>query len=186
MNLATAVSAERGQRRWHQVTGCQRSSGDPRENRANRPGPGFARTMGVGASMGVHGLGSAIVRLASNACAVLYLGAVVVACGGKYEDPGSQMPGTEGPAPSASGSSGSSSGSGTGSLPMHPLGTCVPGFDRNSNPARTCPWITEKGVCFSSLDGACACICPTSGSSVCSGSFAPGPSGTTTVYCDGP
>jgi len=108
-------------------------------------------------------------------------------CGGKYELPDHQN--TEGgdPAPSSGGSAGSSAGgaSGTkGSLPTHDLGTCVPGFAQTSEPSRPCPWITEHGECFDSFDAACACICPRSGSSLCSGAFSPNARGMTTVYCD--
>ena len=113
--------------------------------------------------------------------------ALLAGCGGKYELPDRQN--TEGgdPAPSTGGSAGSSAGGTSGnkgSLPMHELGMCVPGFAHTSDPARSCPWITEHGECFDSFDAACACICPRSGSSLCSGAFAPNASGMTTVYCD--
>jgi hypothetical protein len=115
--------------------------------------------------------------------------AVLGGCGGKYELPDRQS--TEGgdPAPTGTGSAGSSAGgagaSGSkGSLPMHQLGMCVPGFEQTSDPSRPCPWITEHGECFDSFDAACACVCPRSGSSLCSGAFSPNARGMTTVYCD--
>ncbi|HWZ93554.1 MAG TPA: hypothetical protein VNW92_32060 [Polyangiaceae bacterium] len=109
----------------------------------------------------------------------------LAACGGRVEEPG------EGGGPAASGGAAGTGTAGTGNapgstmkLPTHPLGQCVPGFDRSSNPNRSCPWVSQAGQCFDSVDAACACICPTTGNSVCSSNFASGPGATTTVYCD--
>jgi hypothetical protein len=124
------------------------------------------------------------VRALRGACAWLALAVCSTACGGKYEEPdGGQTSTTGDPAPASTDSSSSSSNP-PGSLPTHPLGTCVTGFDRSSNPNRACPWVTQKGECFSSFDAACNCLCPTNGMSVCSGGFSPGSNGATTVYCD--
>ena len=125
---------------------------------------------------------SSVKRVAAGTGTALLL-VSAAACGGRYEDPSSQKPGPADPAPSTSGSSSSQAGS-PDSLPTHPLGVCVPGFDRSKDPSRPCQWVTEKGECFGSFDAACACLCPTSGKSLCSGSFSPNVSGATTVYCD--
>ncbi|HEY4105337.1 MAG TPA: hypothetical protein VGM44_15675 [Polyangiaceae bacterium] len=109
---------------------------------------------------------------------VLAVGSIL-GCGGRVEEPGTEKQPVDGG--SATASSGSS---GSGSLPAHPLGQCVHGFERASEPTRSCEWITQAGECFDSFDAACACICPSSGHSVCSAAFSPGPNGATTVYCD--
>ncbi|HTA89963.1 MAG TPA: hypothetical protein VK745_10320 [Polyangiaceae bacterium] len=123
-------------------------------------------------------------RISPGAIAVLVLSGWIAACGGKY-DPGNQKSGTGDPGSNTGGSSsGTSTGTSTGSLPMHTLGDCVPGFDRSSNPSRPCAWVTEKGECFDTDDAACACICPTSGASICSSSLSPNQNGAIMVYCD--
>ncbi|HEX3773545.1 MAG TPA: hypothetical protein VHV51_03720 [Polyangiaceae bacterium] len=76
---------------------------------------------------------------------VLVVFAIVglLGCGGRYEEPGTQKQPTGDPS-SMSDSSGNtsastSSGSGaSGSLPTHPLGQCVPGFEHASDPGRAC------------------------------------------------
>ena len=127
---------------------------------------------------------SRVQRRAGTALSFCALGlaAWVSACGGKYEDPGSQTPGTD--ASASSGGASSSSGSNqAGSLHSHPLGDCMPGFDHSSNPARACPWLTDQGECFDSFNGACACICPALGNSLCSAGFSPDAAGSTHVHC---
>jgi hypothetical protein len=153
-------------------------------NRAANGGPRFALAVRVREQMGRGLVAGRLKAMARGACALLGLAAWSTACGGKYEDPNSHGP--DEPTTSSAGSS-SSSSSNTGSsssLPTHPLGVCVPGFDRSSNPSRPCEWISQKGECFDSFDAACACVCPTSGNSVCSGGFSNGANSATTVYCD--
>jgi hypothetical protein len=108
----------------------------------------------------------------------------VAACGGRYEDPG---PGPGAPAGSSTsapsgGKSGPASGS-TVTLPSHDLGVCTPGFERATNPQRTCNWLSESGQCFDTKDAACACICPGNKDSVCWSSFDDGPGSATLVQC---
>ena len=117
----------------------------------------------------------------------LMLLALLGACGGKYEvsstgdaDAGQSATSRDG----SSGASGTGKTNKKGSLPTHTLGACSPGFNRSENPARPCDWVTDQGQCFDSFDAACACICPSTGNSLCSGSFSPDPSGATTVHCD--
>ena len=148
--------------------------------RVNQLGAHFAQAVGVRIGVGFRWAMSRVKRAAAGAALLPLVSAA--ACGGRYEDPGNQKPGTGDPAPT-SGSSPSHTGS-SDSLPTHPLGACVPGFDRSSDPSRPCQWVTEKGECFDSFDAACACVCPTSGNSLCSGSFSPNISGETVVYCD--
>jgi hypothetical protein len=128
-----------------------------------------------------------MVELRHAAALALAITSGVVGCGGRVveEPPGTEKPETTDPAPSSTGAAGTGSSPGSPTkLPSHPLGDCVPGFDHGSNPSRACPWVTQNGQCFNSEDAACACICPTSGGSLCSSNFSPGPGGTTTVYCD--
>jgi hypothetical protein len=110
----------------------------------------------------------------------------LVACGGRYEEPGT---GTGAPVESGAGSTGSpsegkagSSGS-TVTLPNHDLGVCQPGFDQASNPGRSCNWLTESGKCFDTKDAACACICPGNKDSLCWSNFDDGPGSATLVHC---
>jgi hypothetical protein len=156
-----------------------------------RPGRGLSQNRAArgllvfrwqAANVGRRIPGSLRARLGSAVCAWVAL-ACVAACGGRYDEPGSQGSGSEDPSPSASGSS-SSSSSFSKPLPTHPLGDCMPGFDRASNPSRSCQWVTAMGQCFDSFDAACACLCPTTGNSVCSAALSPSPTGATTVYCD--
>jgi hypothetical protein len=104
------------------------------------------------------------------------------ACGGRYDDSGTQHGGSPAPSVSAQSASGGQPGSPT-HLPMHQLGDCVPGFDRTTQPARPCTWVTDTNQCFDTLDAACACICPTGGS-LCSSGFDPDASGASPVHCD--
>jgi hypothetical protein len=110
----------------------------------------------------------------------------LVACGGRYEEPGSSGSGAGGPAGSGTGSDaskGSDSSGSTVTLPQHDLGACTPGFERATNPTRSCNWLTDAGACFDTKDAACACICPTSGDSVCFSGFDDGPGSATLVHC---
>ncbi|HEX3854008.1 MAG TPA: hypothetical protein VHW01_23755 [Polyangiaceae bacterium] len=110
----------------------------------------------------------------------------LVACGGRYESPGSGGAGTVAPTGSRAGSDdgkGSDSSGTTTTLPQHDLGTCTPGFERVSNPSRSCNWLTEAGVCFDTKDAACACICPSNADSVCFSGFDDGPGSATLVHC---
>jgi hypothetical protein len=110
----------------------------------------------------------------------------LVACGGRYEEPGSDGSGTSAPPGSGADSDGGkkSDSSGTSvTLPQQDLGACVPGFERAADPGRSCNWLTEAGVCFDTKDAACNCICPTSADSVCFSSFDDGPGSATLVHC---
>jgi hypothetical protein len=111
----------------------------------------------------------------------------LVACGGRYEEPGSGGSGTSAPAGSGAGSDGSmssdSSSGTTVTLPQQDLGVCVPGFERAAEPGRSCNWLTEAGVCFDTKDAACACICPSTQDSVCFSNFDDGPGSATLVHC---
>lgn len=110
----------------------------------------------------------------------------LVACGGRYEEPGSGGSGTSAPTGTSVGSDdskGSDSSGTTASLPQQDLGTCVPGFERASNPSRSCNWLTDAGVCFDTKDAACACICPRNADSVCFSGFDDGPGSATLVHC---
>jgi hypothetical protein len=144
-------------------------------NAADRSGPPLAEHRSVGAdSKGI----TTVTRLVPClTLALALLSASVAACGGRYEDPSTSSTGTGSSSPS-----GSSPASQT-MLPMHALGQCVPGFDRNSDASRPCPWISQKDECFQTMDAACACICPRSGASVCS-SVESGEPDVMTVYCD--
>jgi hypothetical protein len=111
----------------------------------------------------------------------------LVACGGRYEDPGSGGGSGTG-APTGSGAAsdngnGSDSSGSTVTLPKHDLGTCTPGFERATNLSRSCNWLTEAGVCFDTKDAACSCICPTNADSLCFSGFDNGPGSATLVHC---
>lgn len=112
----------------------------------------------------------------------------LVACGGRYEEPGSGGSGTSTPAGSSAGSdSGQKSDSSSGTtvtLPQQDLGVCTPGFERATEPGRSCNWLTEAGVCFDTKDGACDCICPRTQDSLCWSDFDDGPGSATLVHCD--
>jgi hypothetical protein len=110
----------------------------------------------------------------------------LAACGGRYEGPGSGGSGTGAATESSTGSGGSKGSDSSGTtitLPKHDLGTCTPGFERASNPNRSCNWLTEAGVCFDTKDAACACICPRNADSVCFSGFDDGPGSATLVHC---
>jgi hypothetical protein len=110
----------------------------------------------------------------------------LVACGGRYEDPGSDGSGTTAPSQSstdADGGKNSDSSGTTVTLPKQDLGVCVPGFYRPAEPSRSCNWLTEAGVCFDTKDAACDCICPTTRDSECFSSFDGGPGSATPVFC---
>ena len=111
----------------------------------------------------------------------------LVACGGRYEDPGSGgSSGTGVPASSGAASddnNGSDSSGSTVALPKHDLGKCTPGFERATNPSRSCNWLTEAGVCFDTKDAACSCICPSNADSLCFSGFDNGPGSATLVHC---
>jgi hypothetical protein len=109
----------------------------------------------------------------------------LVACGGRYEDPGSGGAGTSTPSQSSTGSDGGNKSESSGTtvtLPKQDLGVCVPGFEQAANPGRPCNWLTEAGVCFDTKDAACDCICPSTRDSLCFSSFG-GPGSATMVYC---
>jgi hypothetical protein len=102
------------------------------------------------------------------------------ACGGRVEDPKPDGSGAGAAAPA------SSSGEGSGSsapLPSHPLGDCKPGFNRASNPGRSCNWLTDAGLCFDTNNDACACICPPDKDSVCVSPFYGGDGSATPIDC---
>ena len=111
--------------------------------------------------------------------------ASLAACGGRaVEDPGAggaapTEPGTQAPAAAGAGRSSSPSAP----LPSHDLAACKPGFSRAENPNRQCNWLTEDGSCFNEKEDACACICPTSGDSICFSGFDDGPGSATLVQC---
>lgn len=120
---------------------------------------------------------------------VIALFAAAVGCGGRVieqdpqpNDPGVSSSGGSTDTSSRAGSAGKSSTG--GALPAHPLGSCVPGFDRTSNPTRACQWLTKDGQCFDTFDAACACACPASGNSVCSSASPGGPNSATPIFCD--
>jgi hypothetical protein len=120
--------------------------------------------------------------------AVWAVWALLLGCGGKYEEPGSGT-GTSDPAPSSAGSSAAEgkagASSGTASpLPSHDLGECKPGFERATNPTRACNWLLDSGMCFDTNDAACACVCPTDHDSVCWSPFYEGAGSATPVHCD--
>jgi hypothetical protein len=109
----------------------------------------------------------------------------LVACGGRYEDPGSGGSGTSAPSQSSTGSDGGNKSDSSGTtvtLPQQDLGACVPGFEHAANPDRPCNWLSEAGVCFDTKDAACNCICPSTRDSLCVSSFG-GPGSATMVYC---
>ncbi|HEY3667040.1 MAG TPA: hypothetical protein VGL19_13600 [Polyangiaceae bacterium] len=114
------------------------------------------------------------------------IGMGLLACGGRYEEPGT---GTGTPVAGPTGSTGAPSDGKAGSsgstvtLPDHDLGMCQPGFDRASNPGRSCNWLTDSGKCFDTKDAACNCICPRSGESLCSSGVDGGPGSATLVHC---
>ncbi|MEP7049372.1 MAG: hypothetical protein ABJB12_03425 [Pseudomonadota bacterium] len=106
------------------------------------------------------------------------------ACGGRVEDPKSGGSAGEDTAPTSSGNNDGAGKSGaSGSFPAHELGDCKPGFDRASNPARSCNWLTDSGLCFETNDDACACICPAEENSVCYSPFYNGDGSATLVHC---
>jgi hypothetical protein len=112
--------------------------------------------------------------------------AVLVACGGRYEEPGSGGSGTSTPSGSGADSDGgkkSDSSGTTVTLPQQDLGVCVPGFERAADPGRSCNWLTEAGVCFDTKDAACNCICPSTQDSLCFSNFDDGPGSATLVHC---
>jgi hypothetical protein len=117
---------------------------------------------------------------------VLWVGVTgLVACGGRYEEPGSGTSAPAGSSTSSDGSQKSDSSSGTTvTLPQQDLGVCTPGFERAADPARSCNWLTEAGVCFDTKDDACACICPRAGDSLCWSNFDNGPGSATLVHCE--
>jgi hypothetical protein len=145
-------------------------------NPASRRGPALAGHRPVGADAKGITTGTRCVRCLALALALL--SASVAACGGRYDDPSTSSTGT------GSSTSSESSPASQTTLPMHALGQCVPGFDRNSDAARPCPWVSQKDECFQTMDAACACICPRSGASICSSVATPGQSAFETVYCD--
>jgi hypothetical protein len=109
----------------------------------------------------------------------------LVACGGRYVEPGPSGSGTGEPAGSETTTDdgkGSDSSGTTVTLPQHDLGVCTPGFERAADPSRSCNWLTEAGVCFDTKDAACNCICP-KGDSICFSSFDDGPGSATLVHC---
>ncbi|MEO6602669.1 MAG: hypothetical protein ABIQ16_22485 [Polyangiaceae bacterium] len=112
--------------------------------------------------------------------------ATLAACGGRaVEEPSSGGSGPSAPAtsePALGGGAGRPS-SPSSPLPTHDLGDCAPGFSRVDNPNRPCNWLVEDGSCFDEKEAACACICPTSGSSVCFSGFDDGPGSATLVQC---
>jgi len=107
----------------------------------------------------------------------------LAACGGRYEEPGSGGSGTSAPSTDSEGGKKSDSSGTTVTLPQQDLGVCVPGFERVTDPGRSCNWLTEVGVCFDTKDAACDCICPSSHDSVCFSNFDDGPGSATLVYC---
>ncbi len=115
----------------------------------------------------------------------------LIACGGRaIEDPGTggSEPSEPAPAGTAEGSAGKpgkpGSSNPTGSLPSHALGECKPGFSHAEQPGRACHWLTETGLCFDDIDGACSCICPSNRDSVCFSGFDDGPNSATPVFCE--
>ena len=112
----------------------------------------------------------------------------LVACGGRaIEDPGTggSDPSKPAPAGTTRGSAGKPGWSDPhGSLPSHELGVCRPGFSHAEQPSRACHWLSEAGLCFDDIDGACACICPKTADSVCFSGFDDGPNSATPVYCE--
>ena len=109
------------------------------------------------------------------------------ACGGRVELP---APGAEDagiPAPASSTGQAGSVGKGgvpSSSLPSHELGVCKPGFDPASDPRRACNWLNKAGMCFSTRDEACACVCPLDHDSVCWSPFPGGTADPRLVQCD--
>ncbi|MET0790561.1 MAG: hypothetical protein ABW061_03495 [Polyangiaceae bacterium] len=110
----------------------------------------------------------------------------LTACGGRaIEAPGSggsdsSEPDTDNSTPAANAGSAAASSK---PLPAYALGDCTPGFSRQVNPNRPCNWLTKDGVCFDDKQGACACICPTSGESVCFSASGDGNGSATLVHC---
>jgi hypothetical protein len=112
--------------------------------------------------------------------------ATFFACGGRAVE----QPGTGGAAPtepstddSASAAAAGRSSAPSSSLPTQDLGDCTPGFSRAENPSRPCNWLSKAGSCFDKKEAACACICPTTGDSVCFSGFDGGPGSATLVQC---
>ena len=136
----------------------------------------------------VRGFWSSIAERLGDAgrAALLCAALASVGCGGRVIETGPEDPrtGTAGSSAANSTAGASSKGSGGGSLPTHALGACVPGFDHASNPGRACQWLTSTGQCFDDFDAACACACPTAGSSVCSSSLPGDSNSATRVFCD--
>jgi hypothetical protein len=114
--------------------------------------------------------------------------ATLAACGGRAVDEpssgnsGPSAPASSDPARAPSGGAGRA-GSPSSPLPTHDLGDCTPGFSRVDNPNRPCNWLVKGGSCFDEKEAACACICPTSGNSVCFSGFDDGPGSATLVQC---
>jgi len=130
-------------------------------------------------------------RLRTGVLALGLLG--LAACGGRaVEEPGSDSGSSAGagsgdskPNQPLSQAGGAGKPGVTPSLPSHNLGTCKPGFSRAEQPDRNCNWLTESGLCFDKLSGACDCICPRTGDSVCFTAFdGGGTNAATLVYCE--
>jgi len=106
----------------------------------------------------------------------------IAACGGRAEEPGPDVSEVSTPAPSGA-SAGASAGPGS-ALPMHDLGTCLPGFEHDKQPQRACNWVDIEGLCFDTQNAACACICPRDRDSLCWTGFPQGVGSATRVHCD--
>jgi hypothetical protein len=98
---------------------------------------------------------------------------VLFACGGEV------TPDSERSERSAGDAQGASGGDQGGGLPTDQLPACQEGFERSSA-GTPCPWLGE-GLCYSTKEAACACVCPR-GRSICSSGF-PSETLPTEVFC---
>ncbi len=88
---------------------------------------------------------------------------MVSACGGRVDGPGGDN--------AVGGNSGASGGTGGKNLKgdSEKLPPCAPGFEPGTS-SEPCNWMAD-GLCYVERIDACACVCPTSGSSTCQSGF---------------
>jgi hypothetical protein len=111
--------------------------------------------------------------------------ASAIGCGGRVDIDSSEhyeTGGSGGRRDSGTSTSGGTNGgkSGGGSEPLAP---CTEGFVPGTPGRGTCDWLGSNGLCYSTREQACACLCPRTRDSVCSSGFASGPDGRTRVSC---